>query len=55
MLIAVSAKSQKWQPGSFTDIKGNKVTGLIRENPSDKGPIKNAGYIEYKDDSKANH
>lgn len=54
MLIAVSAKSQKWQAGSFTDIKGNKVTGLIRENPTNKGPIKDEGYIEFKDDSKAN-
>lgn len=54
MLIAVSAKSQKWQPGSFTDIKGNKVTGLLRENPTNKGPIKDEGYIEFKDDSKAN-
>src|ERR1700761_2982688 len=54
MLIAVSAKSQKWQPGSFTDIKGNKVSGLIRENPTNKGPIKDEGYIEFKDDSKAN-
>jgi len=54
MLIAVSAKSQKWQPGSFTDIKGNKVSGLIRENPTSKGPIKDEGYIEFKDDSKAN-
>jgi hypothetical protein len=54
MLIAVSAKSQKWQPGSFTDIKGNKVSGLLRENPTNKGPIKDEGYIEFKDDSKAN-
>lgn len=54
MLIAVSAKSQKWQPGSFTDIKGNKVSGLIRENPSNKGPIKDEGFIEFKDDSKTN-
>jgi len=54
MLVAVSAKSQKWLPGSFTDIKGNKVTGLIRENPSNKGPIKDEGFIEFKDDSKAN-
>jgi len=54
MLVAVSAKSQKWQPGSFTDIKGNKVTGLVRENPTNKGPIKDEGYIEFKDDSKAN-
>jgi hypothetical protein len=54
MLTYVSAKSQKWQPGTFTDIKGNKVSGLVRENPSNKGPIKDEGYIEFKDDSKSN-
>jgi hypothetical protein len=54
MLIYVSAKSQKWQPGSFTDIKGNKVTALIRENPSNKGPIKDEGFIEVKDNAKSN-
>lgn len=54
MLIAISAKSQKWLPGFFTDIKGNKVAGLIRENPSNKGPIKDEGFIEFKDNSKAN-
>ena len=52
MLIYVSAKSQKWQPGSFTDVKGNRVTGLIRENPSGKVPIKDEGFIEFKDDAK---
>jgi hypothetical protein len=54
MLMYVSAKSQKWQPGSFTDTKGNKVTGLIRENPSAKGPIKDEGYIEVKEGEKSN-
>src|SRR3569623_1502939 len=54
LLTAIAANAQKWQPGSFTDIKGNKVTGLIRENPTNKGPIKDEGYIEFKDDSKAN-
>jgi hypothetical protein len=54
MLTYVSAKSQKWQPGSFTDVKGNKVTGLIRENPSNKGPINDEGFIEFKDDAKSN-
>ncbi|MDB5026293.1 MAG: hypothetical protein JWP78_4048 [Mucilaginibacter sp.] len=53
MLIYVSAKSQKWQPGSFTDIKGNKVTGLIRENPSSRGPVKDEGFIEFKDHAKS--
>lgn len=54
MLIGISVKSQKWLPGSFTDIKGNKVTGLIRENPSNKGPIKDEGFIEVKDNTKSN-
>jgi hypothetical protein len=54
MLIGISAKSQKWQAGTFTDVKGNKVTGLIRENPSNKGPIKDEGFIEFRDDSKTN-
>jgi hypothetical protein len=54
MLTYLSAKSQKWQPGSFTDVKGNKVSGLVRENPSKKGPIKDEGFIEFKDNSKSN-
>jgi hypothetical protein len=55
MLIAVSAKSQKWQRGSFTDVKGNKVLGLIKVNPSKKGPIKDEGFIEFKDESKSTY
>lgn len=54
LLSITFAHAQKWLPGSFTDVKGNKVTGLIRENPSNKGPIKDEGFIEFKDDSKAN-
>ena len=54
MLMYVSAKSQKWQPGTFTDIKGNRVEGLIHENPSGKGPIKDEGFIEFKDNEKTN-
>jgi len=54
MLIAVSAKSQKWMPGSFTDIKGNKMSGLIRENSSKNGLIKDEGFIEFKDGEKTN-
>ncbi|WP_214653076.1 hypothetical protein [Mucilaginibacter segetis] len=53
MLIVVSAKSQKWQPGYFIDVKGNKSTGLIHTDPHGKGPIKNEGFIEYKEDKKA--
>jgi hypothetical protein len=54
MLIAVSAKSQKWQTGAFTDIKGNRVTGFINPNPGGKGPIKDEGFIEFKDNEKTN-
>jgi hypothetical protein len=56
MLMIVSAKSQsnKWQPGRFTDIKGNTESGFIRVNPSAKGPIKGEGFIEFKEDNKAN-
>jgi len=46
MLVIVSVKSyaQKWQPGRFTDVKGNIENGVIRLNPSGKGPIKNEGF-----------
>ena len=55
MLTFISAKSQsgKWQPGHFTDIKGNIDNGLIRVNPSGRGPIKNEGFIEFKENNKA--
>jgi hypothetical protein len=54
MLSFVSAKSQKWQPGVFTDVKGNRTSGFIRVNPGGKGPIKDEGFIEFKDDEKTN-
>lgn len=53
MLTFVSAKSQKWQPGYFTDVKGVKTTGFIHPNPGGSGPIKNEGFIEFKEDEKA--
>ncbi|MBD1391770.1 hypothetical protein [Mucilaginibacter glaciei] len=52
MLIFVSAKSQKWQPGHFTDVKGITETGFIRPYPGGNGPIKNEGFIEYKQNEK---
>ncbi|MGZ3872913.1 MAG: hypothetical protein ACXVJD_08340 [Mucilaginibacter sp.] len=54
MLIIVSAKSQsnKWLPGRFTDIKGNIETGFIRVNPSGKGPVKDEGFIEFRENNK---
>jgi hypothetical protein len=54
MLIVVSAKSQKWQSGRFTDVKGVVATGFIRAYPSGSGPIKNEGFIEYKENEKYN-
>jgi hypothetical protein len=54
--LFVSTKSfgQKWLPGHFTDDKGNVETGLIRINPSGKAPIKDEGFIEFKEDNKSN-
>ncbi len=46
--------AQKWEPGRFTDIKGEIEKGFIRVNPPGKGPIKNEGFIEFKEDEKAN-
>jgi hypothetical protein len=53
MLAFISAKSQKFQPGFFIDTHGQKVEGLIRTNPSGKAPIKDEGFIVFKDDAKA--
>ncbi len=53
MLLVLTARSQKWQPGYFYDIKGTKNTGFIRVDPRGKGPIKDEGFIEYKEDDKA--
>jgi hypothetical protein len=53
MLISVSAKSQKWQPGYFYDANGQKVPGLIKPNPSGKGPVKDEGFLVYKDNENA--
>ncbi|MDB5133139.1 MAG: hypothetical protein JWR02_2888 [Mucilaginibacter sp.] len=53
ILLSISIQAQKWQPGRFTDIKGNIQTGLIRVDPSGKAPIKGEGFIEFKEDNKA--
>ncbi|HVW95819.1 MAG TPA: hypothetical protein VHA56_07610 [Mucilaginibacter sp.] len=55
MLIIVSAKSQstKWEPGRFTDNKGNTESGYIRVNPSSKGPVRDEGFIEFRDNKKS--
>ncbi len=53
MLMIISAKSnaQKWQPGHFTDVKGNIESGFIRFG-SGKAPVKGEGFIEFKEEKK---
>lgn len=51
-IIAVSAKSQTWEPGYYTDVQGVKYAGIIRASPGGKGPIEGEGYIEFKDSEK---
>lgn len=53
MLLFTTAKSQSWVRGYFYDVKGTKSSGLIRVDPRGKGPIKGEGFIEYKEDEKA--
>ena len=53
-LITFTAQAQKWQPGYFFDTKGNKVPGMIQTGQTGKGPIKNEGFIIYKENPKAN-
>ena len=53
LLVTVTAKSQKWQAGTFTDVKGTRVTGQIKLYPSGKGPIKDEAFIEFKEDPQA--
>jgi len=52
LLATVTAKSQKWQKGFFTDVKGSRVPGEIRLQ-SGKGPIRGEAYIEYREEPKA--
>jgi len=53
--LFVSTKSfgQKWLQGHFTDKKGNVETGLIRVGGAGKGPVKDEGFIEFKEDAKS--
>nr|WP_294948776.1 hypothetical protein [uncultured Mucilaginibacter sp.] len=50
--INLTANAQKWQPGYFIDIKGVRSDGFIISNPGGNGPIKNEGFIEFKDGEK---
>jgi hypothetical protein len=53
-MVGISANAQKWLPGHFTDAKGNKEAGFIRVNPAARGPMPDEGFIEFREDSKAN-
>jgi hypothetical protein len=50
---ANAAIAQKWPQGYFYDTKGNKVTGFINSYPRGKAPMKDEGFIEFKEDAKA--
>jgi len=52
MLGFMPAKSQKFQPGFLIDTRGQKVEGLIRTDPPGKAPMKDEGFIVYKDGKK---
>jgi len=53
LMTCAAAVAQKWQPGHFTDVKGNIGLGLIRVNPSGRPPVKDEGFIEFKENNKA--
>lgn len=52
-VIANTAIAQKWPQGYFYDVKGNKVSGFINSYPRSKAPMKDEGFIEFKEDEKA--
>lgn len=45
-----TAFAQKWLPGYFIDVKGVKTNGYIHPNPGGRGPIRDEGFIEFKDE-----
>ena len=51
MIVSANLYAQKWQPGHFTDVKGNIESGFIRFGGG-KGPIKGESFIEFKEDNK---
>lgn len=54
LLLSIVLKAQgKFVPGYYYDINGEKVPGLINRYPSGKGIMKNEGFIEFKEDVKA--
>src|ERR1700761_7675789 len=53
LMLVFSAQAQKWQPGHFTDLKGNVVFGTMRVNPNSRPVIPDEGFIEFKEDEKS--
>jgi hypothetical protein len=53
LLICISVHAQKWQPGYFYDVKGSKMVGQIRMNPSGRTPMQGEAFIEYRENAKA--
>jgi hypothetical protein len=53
LLFAVTAKSQKWQNGYFTDTRGTRNPGQINISGSGRAPIKGEAFIEYREDPKS--
>lgn len=54
LLVSTKSYGQKWLAGHFTDNKGNVETGLIRINPSGNAPVKDEGFIEFRENDKSN-
>jgi hypothetical protein len=49
-LTSNTAVAQKWLPGHFVDVKGVVTQGYIHPNPGGRGPFKDEGFIEFKDE-----
>jgi hypothetical protein len=53
IITSATAMAQKWLPGHFTDVRGIRTTGYINPNPGGNGPIRNEGFIEFRDEEKS--
>lgn len=57
LFLALNAQAKmngnKFNPGYYYDINGQKVEGLINMNPSGDSPVRGEGFITFKEDSKA--
>ena len=53
IFVSVNSFAQKWQPGHFTDIKGNSDIGFIRINPPGRPVVRDEAFIEFRENDKA--